>query len=59
MESDIDPEIYRWQYPARSVLDSGGVIAGASDWPVTTANPFAAIFLAGTRSGPQGVLDAA
>ena len=30
----IDPEIYRWQYPARSILDTGGVIAGASDWPV-------------------------
>jgi predicted amidohydrolase YtcJ len=55
----IDPEIYRWQYPARSILDTGGVIAGASDWPVTTANPFAAIFQAETRSGPQGVLDAA
>ncbi len=55
----IDPEIYRWQYPARSILDTGGVIAGASDWPVSTANPFAAIFQAETRSGPQGVLDAA
>ncbi len=55
----IDPEIYRWQYPARSILDTGGMIAGASDWPVTTANPFDAIFQAETRSGPQGVLDAA
>jgi hypothetical protein len=26
---------------------------------VSTANPFAAIFQAETRSGPQGVLDAA
>jgi predicted amidohydrolase YtcJ len=55
----IDPEIYRWQYPARSILDTGGTIAGASDWPVSTANPFDAIFQAETRSGPQGVLDAA
>jgi len=55
----IDPQIYRWQYPARSILDTGGVIAGASDWPVTTANPLDAIFQAETRSGPQGVLDAA
>ncbi len=54
----IDPEIYRWMYPARSLLDSGAVIAGASDWPVSTANPFAATFQAETRSGPQGVLDA-
>jgi len=29
----IDPSIYRWMYPARSMLDSGAVIAGASDWP--------------------------
>ena len=54
----IDPGIYRWMYPARSILDSGGEIAGASDWPVSTANPFDAIFQAETRSGPQGVLDA-
>ena len=54
----IDPDIYRWMYPARSILDSGGEIAGASDWPVSTANPFDAIFQAETRSGPQGVLDA-
>jgi predicted amidohydrolase YtcJ len=55
----IDPEIYRWMYPARSILDTGGVIAGASDWPVSTANPFEAMFQAETRSGPQGVLDPA
>jgi predicted amidohydrolase YtcJ len=55
----IAPEIYRWMYPARSILDTGGEIAGASDWPVSSANPFAAIFQAETRSGPQGVLDAA
>ncbi len=55
----IDPEIYRWMYPARSLLDAGTEIAGASDWPVSTANPFEAMFQAETRSGPQGVLDAA
>jgi predicted amidohydrolase YtcJ len=55
----IDPSIYRWMYPARSMLDSGAVIAGASDWPVSTANPFEAIYQAETRSGPQGVLNAA
>lgn len=52
----IDPEIYRWMYPARSMLETGAVIAGASDWPVSSANPFLAIFQAETRSGPQGVL---
>jgi hypothetical protein len=53
----IDPGIYRWMYPARSILDSGGVISGASDWPVSTANPFLAIYQAETRRGEQGVLD--
>ncbi|HEX6503481.1 MAG TPA: amidohydrolase [Terriglobales bacterium] len=54
----IDPSLYRWQYPARSVLDEGGIIAGASDWPVSTANVFRAIYQAETRKGPAGVLDA-
>src|SRR5271169_5357124 len=53
----LDPEIYEWQYPARSILDSGGIISGASDWPVSTANVFRAIYQAETRSGPEGVLD--
>ena len=54
----VAPSIYRWMYPARSMLDAGAVIAGASDWPVSTANPFEAIYQAETRAGPQGVLDA-
>ena len=45
-------------YPARSVLDAGGIIAGGSDWPVSTANVFLAIHRAETRNGPQGVLEA-
>ncbi len=55
----IDPAIYPWMYPARSLLDAGAVIAGASDWPVSTADPFAATYQAETRSGPQGVLNPA
>jgi predicted amidohydrolase YtcJ len=54
----IDPALYQWQYPARSILDAGGTIAGASDWPVSTANVFRAIYQAETRKGPEGVLDA-
>jgi predicted amidohydrolase YtcJ len=54
----LDPEIYKWQYPARSILDNGGIISGASDWPVSTANVFRAIYQAETRRGPEGVLDA-
>jgi predicted amidohydrolase YtcJ len=54
----LDPEIYRWQYPARSILDNGGVISGASDWPVSSANVFWGVYQAITRKGPKGVLDA-
>ena len=55
----LDPEVYRWQYPARSILDNGGTISGASDWPVSSANVFWGIYQAVTRKGPEGVLDAA
>ena len=55
----IDPSIYRWMYPARSILDTGGEIAGASDWFVSSPNPFWAMYVAETRTGPEGVLDPA
>ncbi len=55
----LDPELYRWQYPARSLLDAGAIISGASDWFVSSPNVFAAIYQAETRKGPEGVLDAA
>jgi predicted amidohydrolase YtcJ len=54
----VDLAIYPWQYPARSVLDAGGMIAGASDWFVSSPNPFLAIYEAETRLGEKGVLDA-
>jgi predicted amidohydrolase YtcJ len=54
----LDAEIYKWQYPARSILDNGGIISGASDWPVSSANVFSAIYQAETRKGSEGVLDA-
>ena len=53
----LAPEIYQWQYAARSVLDNGGIISGASDWPVSSANVFWAIYQAETRKGSEGVLD--
>jgi predicted amidohydrolase YtcJ len=54
----LDPGIFKWQYPVRSILHAGATLAGASDWPVTTPNVFHAIYQAETRRGPQGVLDA-
>ena len=53
----LDPDLYQWQYPARSLLDNGAIISGASDWPVSTANVFQAMYQAETRKGPEGVLD--
>jgi len=55
----IDPAIYQWQYPAKSMLDAGALLCGASDWPVSSANPFEAISRAETRKGGKGVLDPA
>jgi predicted amidohydrolase YtcJ len=40
------------------MLDAGAMIAGASDWNVSTPDVFKAIFQAETRSGKTGVLDA-
>jgi predicted amidohydrolase YtcJ len=54
----VAADIYQWQYPARSMLDAGAVIAGASDWNVSTPEVFKAIYQAETRRGEQGVLDA-
>ena len=54
----VAADIYPWQYPARSMLDAGALIAGASDWNVSTPDVFKAIFQAETRSGKTGVLDA-
>ncbi|WP_342244300.1 amidohydrolase [Pseudomonas sp. OTU5201] len=50
---------FQYQYPARSLLKNGAIIAGASDWPITTPEPWKAIYQAVSRKGPKGVLNAA
>jgi predicted amidohydrolase YtcJ len=57
MKPYLDPAVYQWQYPARSLLDAGATISGASDWPVSSPNVFWAIYQAETRKGSEGVLD--
>ena len=52
----VDPAAYETMYAARSLLDKGATIAGASDWPVSTAEPFMAMYMAETRDGGEGVL---
>ncbi|SEM47043.1 hypothetical protein SAMN04487857_102150 [Pseudomonas sp. ok272] len=49
---------YGYQYPAKSLHDAGATIAGGSDWPVSSPNPWRAIAQASTRKGPLGVLNA-
>ncbi|MND20110.1 N-substituted formamide deformylase precursor [compost metagenome] len=46
-------------FPARSLLKHGATLAGASDWPITTPDPWQAIYQAISRKGPKGVLNAA
>jgi predicted amidohydrolase YtcJ len=50
---------FMYTYPARSLLKQGATIAGASDWPITTPEPWKAIYQAVSRKGPKGVLNAA
>ncbi|MBU0526784.1 MULTISPECIES: amidohydrolase [Pseudomonas] len=49
---------FRYQYPAHSLLKQGATIAGASDWAVSSPNPWNAMAQAISREGPLGVLNA-
>eukprot|EP00389_Voromonas_pontica_P002128 GDKH01003165.1.p1 GENE.GDKH01003165.1~~GDKH01003165.1.p1 ORF type:complete len:586 (+),score=234.36 GDKH01003165.1:12171-13928(+) len=53
LEPYIDPELYKHIYPAASLYKAGATIAGASDWPVSSPNPFLAIATAIARQGPD------
>ena len=44
-------------YPIRSVHDAGGMVAGGSDWAVSTMNPLVAIETAIRRSDPDDEID--
>jgi hypothetical protein len=50
----LGPERAGQQYPFRSLADRGAVLAGGSDWPVSTANPLEEIAVAVGRVGPGG-----
>lgn len=49
----LGPERSRWLYPIRSVLETGAIVAGGSDWSVTTMDPFRAMEVAVTRRDPD------
>jgi predicted amidohydrolase YtcJ len=52
VEKYIGPERMARQYPARSLKAAGGVIAGGSDWDVSSFNPFEAMATAMSRKNP-------
>jgi predicted amidohydrolase YtcJ len=49
----LGPARSRWLYPIGSVARTGAVIAGGSDWSVSSMNPLEAIQVAMTRRGPD------
>jgi predicted amidohydrolase YtcJ len=50
----IGPQRSRYLYPARSLRDAGALIAGGSDWSVSSFNPFEAMEHAVTRCEARG-----
>ncbi|MDQ1882985.1 amidohydrolase [Aeromonas salmonicida] len=56
LEGKVPPALLARLYPAGSLLQSGAILAGASDWPVSSPNPFLAIYTAITRQGELGLL---
>jgi predicted amidohydrolase YtcJ len=49
----LGPARSRWLYPIGSVVRTGAVIVGGSDWSVSSLNPLEAIQVALTRRGPD------
>ena len=49
----LGPARSRWLYPIGSVAATGAVVAGGSDWSVSSMNPLEAIEVALTRRGPD------
>ena len=48
-EPVLGPERSRWLYPIGSVIKTGAVVVGGSDWSVSSLNPLEAIQVAITR----------
>ena len=49
----LGPERSRWLYPIASVAATGAVLAGGSDWSVSSMVPLEGIEVAVTRRGPD------
>jgi predicted amidohydrolase YtcJ len=53
-EPVLGPERSRWLYPIGSLVRSGAIVVGGSDWSVSTLNPLEAIQVAITRREVPG-----
>ncbi|MGH2635211.1 MAG: amidohydrolase, partial [Actinomycetota bacterium] len=49
----LGAERSRWQYPFRSLVESGAVLAFGSDWSVTTADPIQEMHVAVNRTAAE------
>ncbi|WP_043268266.1 amidohydrolase [Streptomyces sp. CT34] len=49
----LGPQRASWQYPFGDLLRSGAVLAAGSDWPVSSADPIAALHVAVNRRTPD------
>lgn len=56
VEGSVPAPLLKALYPAGSLLRNGALVAAASDWPVSTPDPFLAMHTAITRQGPSGFL---
>jgi predicted amidohydrolase YtcJ len=54
VEARVGPERAKGAYSWRSLLDSGARLAGGSDFPVESHNPFLGFYAAVTRQNAQG-----
>ncbi len=51
-EPRLGPQRSRYLYPARSVVETGAIVAAGSDWSVSSMNPLLGIEVAMTRRPP-------
>ncbi len=54
LEPYLGPERYQYVYPAGRLHKAGAMIAGGSDWDISSFNPFRAIQTGITRTGGKG-----
>jgi len=52
-EPALGPKRSRWQYPIASVVRTGAVVSGGSDWSVSSLNPLDAIEMGVTHLDPE------